>query len=53
LSRTGYVKNPEEVRGALPADIAPVRQSMIPRRPKSLTSSYHAVQFEKGPGILI
>jgi len=58
LCRTGYVKSPEEVRRALPANIVPsqvgpARPSMIPRRPKSLTSSIHTVQFEKGPGILI
>jgi len=48
-SRTQMVKSPEGVRRAVPANILPAqgqRPSMIPRRPKSLTSSIHTVQVK-------
>ena len=42
------VKSPDNVRRAVPANVLPAqngqRPSMIPRRPKSLTSSIHTVQ---------
>jgi hypothetical protein len=43
-----FTKGPDEVRRAVPANVMPQqsgpRPSMIPRRPKSLTSSIHTVQ---------